>query len=164
MSAPEFSLEDGRKGYCQGNAAKCTLGADECPKFGTLLKANRDGKQRIRGCGDPVYRGKLNRSKGGRAQRQASKALGVPNTSSIRTGHEEFAPGLIRFENKDGAQVGPIFTRFEAVEAQSNASKRFGDTNPFVFTATKGKRTLFLIDAETAPAFCRAFLEQLGEL
>ena len=64
-------------------------------------------------------RGRASKRTGGKAQRTARKLLAVPVTSSIHTGHEEFAGGLVRFECKSGAQVGPLITAFTKAEKQS---------------------------------------------
>ena len=52
--------------------------------------------------------------------------------SSLSPGHEEFIGGGVRTEVKAGAQVGPILTRYLAMEAQSEAHRPFGDHRPFV--------------------------------
>lgn len=156
-----IDLEDGRKGECQGVREKCSLPTDECPRFGRLLKPSRsDNKQRVQGCGDKVATGVRSKRRGGKGQRQAAKWLGVPNTSSIKTGHEEFSPGLIRFESKDGAQSKPVFTWYDKVKAQSDAARALGNNRVFVGTATMGGRTIFLIDAAHADDFAVALVTQ----
>ena len=124
-------MADERKGDCQGNADRCTLG-DDCPKFGLLLRESRDGKRRIKGCGDPVARGKRNRSKGDSKARRARKMLGI---AGANTRHEELWGGALRVEMKAGAQIEPIATRFRAAYAQSQASRSVGDIRPFVLVA-----------------------------
>jgi hypothetical protein len=124
-------VSDERKGECQGNADRCTLG-DGCPKFGLLLRESRDGKRRIKGCGDPVARGKRNRSKGDSKARRARKMLGI---AGANTRHEELWGGALRVEMKAGAQIEPIATRFRAAYAQSQASRSVGDIRPFVLVA-----------------------------
>jgi len=124
-------VADERKGDCQGNADRCTLG-DDCPKFGLLLRESRDGKRRIKGCGDPVARGKRNRSKGDSKARRARKMLGI---AGANTRHEELWGGALRVEMKAGAQIEPIATRFRAAYAQSQASRSVGDIRPFVLVA-----------------------------
>lgn len=121
---------DERKGECQGNQDRCNT--EGCPKFGTLGRAGRDGKRRIRGCGDPAARGKRNRAKGDSKARKARKRLGI---GGANTRHEELWGGALRVEIKAGAQIEPIATRFRAAEAQSNAAKSLGDIRPFVFVA-----------------------------
>ena len=95
----------------------------------------RDGNRRIKGCGDPVARGKRNRTKGDSKARRARKKLGLAATGNAGTRHEEHWGGLFRVEVKAGAQVGPIFTRFLAARAQSEASKSLGDIRPFAMIA-----------------------------
>jgi len=124
-------VPDERKGECQGNADRCTLG-DGCPKFGLLLRESRDGKRRIKGCGDPVARGKRNRAKGDSKARRARKMLGI---AGANTRHEELWGGALRVEMKAGAQIEPIATRFRAAYAQSQASRSVGDIRPFVLVA-----------------------------
>jgi hypothetical protein len=124
-------VADERKGECQGNADRCTLG-DGCPKFGLLLRESRDGKRRIKGCGDPVARGKRNRAKGDSKARRARKMLGI---AGANTRHEELWGGALRVEMKAGAQIEPIATRFRAAYAQSQTSRSVGDIRPFVLVA-----------------------------
>ena len=124
---------DERKGECEGNRDKCTT--ENCPKYGTLGRPARDGKRRIKGCGDPVARGKRNRTKGDSKARRARKKLGLAATGNAGTRHEEHWGGLFRVEVKAGAQVGPIFTRFNSARSQSEASKSLGDVRPFAMIA-----------------------------
>ena len=124
-------MADDRKGECQGNADRCTLGA-VCPKFGLLGRVSRDGKRRVKGCGDPVARGKRNRSKGDSKARRARKMLGI---AGANTRHEELWGGALRVEVKAGAQIEPIATRFRAAEAQSQAQRALGDHRAFVLVA-----------------------------
>ena len=122
---------DERKGECQGNQDRCTL-KDKCPIYGSLGKAGRDGKRRVRGCGDPRARGKRNRAKGDSKARRARKKLGI---GGANTRHEEHWGGHLRIEVKAGAQVQPIATRFFAAEKQSAQAKAIGDIRPFVMVA-----------------------------
>lgn len=124
---------DARKGECEGNQNKCNV--EGCPKFGTLGREARDGRRRIKGCGDPVARGKRNRSKGDSKARRARKKLGLAATGNAGTRHEEHWGGLFRVEVKAGIQVGPIATRFLSARAQSEASKSLGDVRPFAMIA-----------------------------
>lgn len=138
-------MTDERKGECQGNRDKCSL--HECPKFGTLGRADRQGRRRVRGCGDPAARGKRNRTKGDAKARRARKKLGL---GGHLTRHEENWGGAFRTEIKAGAQVGPIWTRFQQAKSQSDAAKALGDIRPFVMVAmpdgtTKG---VVLMDLE----------------
>lgn len=118
------------KGSCQGNQDRCSV--EDCPRFGTLLKPSRDGKRRVKGCGDPVARGKRNRAKGDAKARKVRPLLGLagPNTR-----HEELLRGPVLTESKAGAQVGPVWTRYQSARAQAEASRAIGDHRPFVFLA-----------------------------
>lgn len=132
-------MTDERKGYCGGNVEKCSTcqkipGELDYP-FGTLGRPGRDGKRRIRGCGDPSARGKRNRTKGDSKALKARKKLGLSATGNAGTRHEEFWGGMFRVECKAGAQVGPIATRFRDAYNQSNASKALGDIRPFPMIA-----------------------------
>ena len=124
---------DARKGECEGNQDKCN--ADGCPKFGTLGREARDGRRRIKGCGDPVARGKRNRSKGDSKARRARKKLGLAATGNAGTRHEEHWGGYLRVEVKAGKQVEPIATRFILAEQQSAQHKSIGDARPFAMIA-----------------------------
>lgn len=120
-----------RKGECQGDADRCSL-KDKCPIFGLLGKPGRDGKRRVRGCGDPRARGKRNRAKGDSKARRARQKLGI---TGANTRHEEHWGGHLRMEVKAGAQVQPIATRFHQAERQSAQAKAIGDIRPFVMVA-----------------------------
>lgn len=122
-----------RKGYCEGKQEKCNV--DGCPKFGALGREGRDGKRRVKGCGDPTARGKRNRTKGDSKARIARKKLGLSATGNAGTRHEEHWGGMFRVEVKAGAQVGPIATRFNQARLQSQASKALGDIRPFAMIA-----------------------------
>ena len=128
---------DERKGDCQGNRERCTLG-DACPKFGTLGRPARDGKRRVKGCGDPVARGKRNRAKGDSKARRARKILGI---AGANTRHEELWGGAFRVEIKAGAQVSPIATRFNLARTQSEQSRSIGDPRPFIMVAMPDDQT-----------------------
>lgn len=136
---------DERKGECQGNQDKCNVNG--CPLFGTLGKADRHNRRRIRGCGDPSARGRRNRTKGDAKARRARKKLGL---GGHLTRHEENWGGAIRTEIKAGAQVGPIATRFYMAKAQSDASKALGDIRPFAMVAMPDGTTrgIVLMDLE----------------
>lgn len=124
-------MNDERKGECAGNRDRCSLG-DACPKFGLLGRPARDGKRRVKGCGDPVARGKRNRAKGDSKARRARKMLGI---AGANTRHEELWGGVVRVEMKAGAQVSPIVTRYRNAEQQSEQSRSLGDIRPFVLVA-----------------------------
>jgi len=121
-------VSDERKGECQGRRDRCTLG-DACPKFGTLGRAARDGRRRVKGCGDPVARGKRNRAKGDSKARRARRTLGI---AGVNSRHEEHWGGAFRIEVKSGAQVSPVITRYKSARAQSDAARAIGDVRAFV--------------------------------
>lgn len=123
-------MTDERKGDCEGRRDKCTL--QDCPKFGALGRADRGGARRVKGCGDPVARGKRNRAKGDSKARRARKVLGI---TGVNSRHEEHWGGLLRVEVKAGAQVGPIATRYESARAQSDAARALGDVRLFAMIA-----------------------------
>lgn len=157
-------MEDERKGYCQGIEERCALPFD-CPKFGTLGKPARDGKRRIKGCGDPVARGKRNRTKGDSKARVARKKLGLVGANSR---HEEHWGGALRVEIKAGAQVKPIETRFSSAQAQSEAARPIGDNRPFVMVAmpddtTDGIVLMKLSDFAQLLALADDFADHYGE-
>ena len=124
-------MTDERKGECQGRRDRCTLN-DNCPKFGLLGRASRDGKRRVKGCGDPVARGKRNRTKGDDKARRARKMLGI---AGANTRHEELWGGAFRVEVKAGAQIEPIATRYRNAEQQSEQHRPIGDPRPFILVA-----------------------------
>lgn len=146
------------QGECGGRRDVCALGA--CPLYGTLLKPSRDGQRRVRGCGDPVARGKRNRAKGDRKAAQARRALGLvgPNTR-----HEELWRGGLLVESKAGAQAGPIWTRYLAARVQAEASRAVGDLRPFVMIATADRgRALLVIELADVQDVATAVIEQMG--
>lgn len=116
------------KGPCEGNQQKC--GRTDCPLFGTLLKPNKDGLRRIRGCGDPVARGGRARRKGKRAQRAVANKLGIP--TGIDGGNEETWRSSLRIEVKQGKQVQAAVTAFRRTRDQSEQARPIGDNRPFM--------------------------------
>jgi hypothetical protein len=124
-------VTDERKGECQGDRSKCSQ-KDKCPLFGTLGRVDRQGRRRVRGCGDPSARGKRNRTKGDSKARRARRKLGL---GGHLTRHEENWGGAFRTEVKAGAQIGPIATRYFLAKSQSDAAKAIGDLRPFVMVA-----------------------------
>lgn len=139
-SEPPAFLQGPDKGPCEGRSERCSR--DDCPLFGGLLKPSRDGKRRVRGCGDPVARGKRNRQRGDSQARKSRKLLGL---TGAQTRHEEHLGGNLRYEAKAGAQVSPVWTRFQAARAQSEQSRPIGDTRPFVFAAHPEGTSEFLL-------------------
>lgn len=124
-------MADARKGECEGRRDRCTLG-DGCPKFGLLGRQSRDGARRVKGCGDPVARGRRNRAKGDGKARRARKMLGI---AGANTRHEELWGGALRVEIKAGAQIEPIATRYRTAEQQSEQHRALGDVRAFVLVA-----------------------------
>jgi hypothetical protein len=117
------------KAECQGNRDKCKV--DGCPKFGTLGKTGR-----AKGCGDPAAMGARNRRGGLKKQRDARKALGIPNAKNASTlSNEENWSWHFRVEVKSGLQVSALTTRFLDAEQQAEASRAIGDSRGFVFIA-----------------------------
>lgn len=154
-------LQGPEKGECEGRRDRCS--GDACPIFGTLLPASRDGRRRVRGCDDPVARGKRSKMKGRKKQAAAVRALGIPR-SNLSPGHEEFLGGSVRVEVKAGAQVGPIDTRFRAYEAQSEAARPVGDHRPFCAVAMPDGSTdgIVLVRLSALHEFAAALVEQWG--
>ncbi len=109
------------KASCEGNQEKCSR--SDCPLFGTLLPESRDGKQRIRNCGDPVARGKKNRRTGHAAQRKARKALGVASQKFSDAHEETWVDPLFRTEVKAGKQCGPLANWWARVRKQLDANE-----------------------------------------
>lgn len=104
-----------------------------CGVEGTLrARPWRDGTRCVKsGCRCNHCRGRANRSMGAKRQARAAQGLGMP-VSSLRPGHEEHMAGAVRIEVKGGAQARPVWTRFLASEAQSEAQRPRGDHRPFV--------------------------------
>lgn len=119
------------KAECEGDREKCSR--DDCPIFGKPLKPNKDGKRRIRGCGDKVAKGTRARRSGKRAQRKVANALNIP--TGIDGGNEETWRSSLRIEVKSGAQVRPAVTAYLKQKAQSEEARPIGDNRPFVGVA-----------------------------
>jgi len=110
-------MTDIRKGDCEGNQDRCTL--NDCRLFGTLGRPGRDGKRRVRGCGDPVARGKNNRRKGLKKQRDARKRLGVAPSNKFGDSNEENWQGsFFANECKAGKQIQAAVNAWLRIEAQ----------------------------------------------
>jgi hypothetical protein len=114
---------DERKGECQGNSERCTL-KERCPLYGTLGRESRDGKRRIKGCGDPVARGKRNRRAGLAKQRTARKRLGVAPSHKFGDANEEnWQDEVFANEVKAGKQIQPAVTAWERIENQVRSNE-----------------------------------------
>lgn len=118
------------KGYCEGIAERCSR--KDCPMYGSLLKASKDGRHRIKGCGDIVKRNTRNRSSGLGKQRVARKALGIPPNKFGDSNEERWADPLFANEIKSGAQVRPAATAYLNAERQilSNEPDHGGQRKP----------------------------------
>ena len=154
-----MTLPGPEKGDCQGRQEAC--GLDECPLFGRLLKPGRDGRRRVKGCGDPVARGHRNRAKGDLKERKAAKLL---RATGANTRHEEHRGGPYRYECKAGKQVQPIWTRFEAARVQSEQSRPIGDTRPFIMAACPDgtSEILLVISSRDWPQVVAAEAKAMG--
>lgn len=152
------------KGYCGGRHDDCKLcrQGDE-PLFGTLLKPSRDGKRRVKGCGDPVARGKRNRAKGDSKARRARKVLSL---SGPATRHEELWRGGVLTEIKAGRAGGAnqVWTQYRNSRAQAEASRAIGDHRPFVaaFCPDGTSHTLIVIRDDDLLNVIAAYAEQLA--
>lgn len=105
------------KQFCGGDHARCKNA--DCPLFGTLGVPARDGTRRIKGCGDPVARGKRNRRSGLSKQRDARKRLGVAPSNRFGDANEEnWQDGVFANEVKSGKQVQPAVTIWNRIEEQ----------------------------------------------
>jgi hypothetical protein len=128
-----------------------------CGTFGTLKKPWRDGTRCVqRSCQCHRCMGKNNRRKGDSKARQSRKLLRL---TGANTRHEEHLGGPVRYESKAGAQVGPIWTRFQAARVQSEQARAIGDHRPFVMAAHPDKTSEFLLivsskDWENVVAAC----------
>lgn len=147
------------KGDCEGRREKCTR--VECPIFGTL-KPCRDGRGRVKECGDPVGRGLQAKRKGSRAQARATTALGIPR-SSLHPGNEENLGGAVRLEVKADAKANVVDTAYSKTEAQSEAQRAIGDHRPFiaVFKPDEKPYSLIVIRTDRLAETVAALVEQL---
>lgn len=149
------------QGVCNGRADVCKR--DDCPIYGTLGRPALDGRQRVRGCGDPVAVGKRNRTKGDAKARQARKRLRL---TGANTRHEEHLGGVARFESKAGAKDGAnkVWTAYRNARAQSEAARAIGDIRPFVaaFCPDGTSHMIFAIRDDDLEAFVYEYARLLG--
>ena len=105
-----------------------------CGAFGVPTKNGHP-----KGCKDtcPSCRGRRNRQRGKRAEREMRKRVGasVATTMHAAIGEEAWTHQVFRDECKAGAQVGPIATRFLAAERQAEQNRRIGDNRAFRYLA-----------------------------
>ena len=148
------------------NLGRCGCGLEKCGKEGVLrAKPWRDGVRCVKhGCPCRRCLGGRSKRQGGRAQRKAAQALGVPRVGSLRPGHEEHYAGAVRLEVKSGAQALPVWTRYLAAEAQSNAARSVGDNRPFVacFEPKDTTDGLIVFRRSALAETVAAIAEQLG--
>lgn len=144
------------------NVGPCQCGLETCGKFGTLRKPWRDGTRCVRGCPCKHCMGKRNRAKGDLKARQARKALGI---AGANTRHEEHLGGLVRWEAKAGkTDAGPVWTKYLASEAQSEAARPLGDHRPFIATFAMDGQSDHLVTFRLSriTEVVAALAEQLG--
>jgi hypothetical protein len=105
------------KQICGGDQSRCN--AKDCPLFGTLGTPARDGTRRIKGCGDPVARGRRNRRGGLTKQREARKRLGVAPSNKFGDANEEnWQDSIFANEVKSGKQIQTAVTVWNRIEEQ----------------------------------------------
>lgn len=143
------------KGDCQGNPDKCSR--SDCPIFGSLLKPSKDGKRRVRGCGDKVAMGARSRRKGKRAQRAVANKLGVP--TGIDGGNEETWRSSLRVEVKEGKQVQAAVTAYRRTRDQSEVSRPIGDNRPFMCVVVHDKLEVCVVALDDLENVAAAVLE-----
>jgi hypothetical protein len=100
------------------NKQECVCG---CGLFGTPLKRPVG---HIRGCVCPRCRGKRNRQKGLKKQRDARKRLGVAPSHKFGDANEEnWNDPLFANEVKSGAQIRAAVTAWNRIEAQVKSNQ-----------------------------------------
>lgn len=113
------------------NIIECPCG---CGAFGVPTKNGHPKR-----CPDSCAkcRGRRNRAKGKRAERDMRKRVGVTVATTMHAaiGEEAWSHPVFRDECKAGAQVGPIATRFLLAEKQAEQNKRIGDNRAFRYLA-----------------------------
>jgi hypothetical protein len=111
-----------------GRVWSCPAGRDDCTREAPCVSC----------------RGRSNRVSGMRRQAKAQKALKAitgrdPARFATLASNEENGRWPFRYEVKSGAQCGPVWTKYAAVEAQANAAKAEGDPRPLlaIFMGTR---------------------------
>lgn len=115
-------------------------------------------------------RGRRSTQSGRRRQHQARRMLerltGTLATRFLTQAQNEERWRLpIRVEVKSGKQTDPIWSKYAAAEAQSNAAKAAGDSRAFVFVAM-GSRTsdgLFVCRLSALDRVVEALVNELAE-
>lgn len=126
----------------------CPCGVEACEAYGML----RVKTGHVRGCKCPRCLAGRNSKKGKALHRQVARQLGAATPGRGSSSHEESWVHAWRVEVKTGAQAGPVTTRWRASRDQSEASRAFGDSRPFVAiftTGAKGDPTLAVLELET---------------
>lgn len=150
------------RGYCQCGDDRCQGNEPGNPIYGLLGRPDRGGRRHAKGCPCGRCRGRRNRAKGDRKAAKARKALGI---AGANTRHEELWGGPLRIESKAGAQVKPIWTRYQAARAQSEVARPIGDNRPFVFTASPDgtSEQLFVVSSTDWDQVCHAYVQWLAD-
>lgn len=156
------------KQYCGGDQSRCN--AEGCPLFGTLGVPARDGTRRIKGCGDPVARGKRNRRSGLSKQRNARKRLGVAPSHKFGDANEEnWQDGVFANEVKSGKQVQTAVTLWNKIDEQVQRNQsHFGSlrkpTRAVLMPDGWGKDGLVIVKLSTwEDVILPAMIEYYGE-
>lgn len=132
------------KDFCKGDQEKCSR--PDCPIEGSLLKPNKDGKRRVRNCGDKVATGTRARRKGKRSQRDVANKLGVP--AGVEGGDEETWRYPLRVEVKQGKQVQAAVTVYRRTREQSDRNSAADDERPFMCVAVHDNLEVCVIALE----------------
>ena len=109
-----------------------------CGAYGSPKRTDRQGRRHVSTCDKATCvtcRNGSNSKLGKKRQAKGARSIGLP-VSNMRPGNEEAWGGTVRVESKSGAIVGPIWTRYLAAEAQSEAQRPYGDHRPFVYLAS----------------------------
>lgn len=111
--------------------------ARDAEEVQTFFKEQKDeGEKHPRNCPCKPCLGRRSRRKGKDKQNAARKRLGVPKTrNASQSSNEENWRHYFRVEVKAGAQVGPVATKFLAMEKQADQNKAQGDPRPFLGVA-----------------------------
>lgn len=114
------------KGNCQCGREACVDGMGNPGRFGTLGKADKNGRQHVRGCADSgcdVCRGRRNRRGGLEKQRTARKQLGVKPNKFGDSNEERWESQFFADEVKSGKVVSPVLTWWLKASTQIAANQ-----------------------------------------